>query len=340
MTDEYVWGNSPTQFFFELGPNIILNAIENLGFSLTGRYLGLNSMENRVYELEVERDSEDEDQFIIAKFYRPGRWTREQIKDEHNFLLELKNDEIPVIAPIVIDGESLFTDEASKLMYCVFPKRGGRVAQELTTEQLEITGRLLARIHNVGATKKADHRLEINPNTFGEQNLNFLLSKKIIPAHNESIYKDLVTEICELSKPLFKDIKPIRIHGDCHWGNIITRDEEISFIDFDDMLMGPAVQDVWLVVPGQDEQSVVQRNILLDSYETMRDFDFRTLKLIEPLRALRFIHFSAWIAKRWEDPSFKNAFVHFGDANYWDIQINDLRQQLILIKGLFNTYEY
>ncbi len=339
---DYVWGNTKTQFFFNLTPETILNAIENTGFKVTGRCLSLNSMENRVFEVEIDIDDKDvhvpSDRFLVAKFYRPGRWTKEQILDEHNFLLDLKDNEIPVIAPLQINNETLFTDKETNLYYCLFPKRGGRIPQEMSDEQLEITGRLLARIHNVGSIKKAEHRIILNPTSFGRNNLKFILDQKIIPTHLESSYQDLVEEICEIGEPLFKKTEQIRIHGDCHWGNLIVRDEEISFIDFDDMLMGPPVQDIWLVTPGKDAENTRQRNILLAAYETMRDFDNSSLKLVEVLRAFRYIHFSAWIAKRWDDPSFKNAFAHFEDQNYWEVQTNDLRVQLRDIKTITSPY--
>jgi Ser/Thr protein kinase RdoA (MazF antagonist) len=327
--NQHIWGNSQTQFFFELTPEAILDSIQELGLEVTGRYFTLNSMENRVFELEVENNGKG--QFVIAKFYRPGRWSKEQILEEHEFLFDLKAEEIPVIAPFKFNDQSLFLDKKTGLYYCLFPKKGGRTPQEMTNEQLEITGRLLARIHNVGSSKKAKHRLEISPEVFGIQNLNYLLDNDKIPAHLELQYQDLVEEICSLSTDLFKTTAKHRIHGDCHWGNIIERDNKISFIDFDDMLIGPAVQDIWLTVPGIDEEAIIKRNILLDAYESFREFDYQSLKLIEPLRALRFIHFSAWIAKRWDDPSFKNAFPHFGDANYWDTQIYDLTVQRNLI---------
>ncbi len=338
-----LWGDSKTEFFYNLTPEITMDAIERLGFEVTGRCLTLNSMENRVYEIEIinEEAQSPSDQFVVAKFYRPGRWSKEQILEEHEFLHDLLEDDISVIAPIKINGETLFYDERTKLYYCVFPKRGGRIPQEMTDEQLEITGRMLARLHNVGSLKKAEHRLSISPETFGRQNLQWLIDNKVIPPHLEDTYKARVTELCDLSEKLFEGQEVIRIHGDCHWGNMILRDEELFFIDFDDMLMGPPVQDIWLVVPGIDQESVIRRNLLLEAYETMRHFRRDSLKLIEPLRALRYIHFTAWIAKRWEDPSFQNAFPHFSDNNYWDVQINDLNTQLISIRNQLNAqYEY
>jgi len=337
----HVWGNGDTQFFYSLTPEVILNSIETLGLEVTGRCLTLNSMENRVYEVEIEIAPElitkPSDKFIIVKFYRPGRWSKEQIQEEHDFLLDLKENEISVIAPLLFDNKSIFKLADYEIFFSLFPKQGGRIPQEMTIEQLEITGRLLARMHNVGASRKSSHRLNINTQTFGEKNLAFLLDNNFLPIHLAKSYEKLVLDICNLSQPLFEKVTTHRIHGDCHLGNIISRDNEGMFlIDFDDMLVGPAVQDIWLVVPGRDQYALQDRAILLEAYESMRDFDYSSLKLIEPLRTLRYIHFSSWIAKRWDDPAFKNAFSHFGDSGYWEIQVNDLQEQYNLINANLN----
>jgi len=333
---QYVWGDNETQFFFHLSPDIVLDAIEALGLKTTGRCLTLNSMENRVYEIEIDEPIENtnsvSDNFVIAKFYRPGRWTKQQILEEHEFLNDLKEDEIPVIAPHKFDGETLFKLKDHDLYYTLFPKRGGRAPEEMNEEQLQIMGRLLARIHNIGASKESKNRININPNSFGRQNLNFLLDGKFIPSQIEQLYKEKVETLCSLIDPLFKGIATHRIHGDCHKGNIILREDNPFFIDFDDMLVGPAVQDIWLVVPGTDQESIIDRNILLEAYDSMRPFDYQSLKLIEPLRALRYIHFSAWIAKRWEDPAFKQAFAHFDNDTYWNHQVTDLQLQINAIQ--------
>jgi len=335
--NNYVWGNQETQFFFQLTPEIVLDAIAELGLDVTGRCLTLNSMENRVYEIEVDSSEGFPNNAVVAKFYRPGRWSEEQIREEHQFLKELDDDEIPVIAPLSFSGETLFTLKNHKILYTLFPKKGGRAPDEMNKEQLEILGRMLARLHNVGSLKKSESRIQITPESFGLQNLNFLLENDYIPNHIKSDYQQVVEDICSSASPLFKDITNIRIHGDCHIGNIISRpDEGLFFIDFDDMLFGPAVQDIWLLTPGYDEYAINDRNTLIDSYETMRDFDHRELKLVEILRSLRFIHFSAWIAKRWEDPAFKIAFSHFGQPQYWEIQLNDLRRQKDLINKALN----
>src|SRR3989339_67434 len=334
---KYIWGDSETQFFFHLNPEAVLNAVDFLGLRTTRRVLTLNSMENRVYEIEIENKASEvkspSDNFVVAKFYRPGRWTLAQILEEHTFLLDLVEAEVPVIAPIQFDGKTLFTTPGHEIYFTLFPKKSGRSPEEPSFDYLEIMGRQLARMHNVGAARQASHRLAISPDSFGKNNLEFLLVNNFIPLHLRPRFVKVVEEICQIITPFFLDISLHRIHGDCHAGNIIVRDQEGPyFIDFDDMLVGPAIQDIWLVVPGSDQEAVVNRNILLESYETMRSFDYRSLRLIEPLRALRYIHFAAWIAKRWEDPAFKNTFSHFGNDSYWEILISDLQYQLEKIK--------
>lgn len=342
MSDK-VWGDQSTQYFFELTPDTVLSAIEKLGFRTTGRCLALNSMENRVYEIEIDipdhQVKSPSDRFIVTKFYRPARWTRQQIQDEHDFLHDLVENEVPVIASLKIDNETIFQCEKTNLFYTVFPKKGGRIPDEMNQTQVEIMGRLLARLHNVGAQRKAEHRIQISPETFGKANLEQLLKTQLLPHHYQESYQSLVTELLELISPLFKNIKNIRIHGDCHWGNIIWREEEGPFfVDFDDMLLGPAMQDLWLTVPGREAEDLQKRQILLESYQQLRDLDFRELKLIEPLRTLRYIHFTTWISKRWQDPSFKNAFPHFGSEQYWQNQTQDLRQQIAIIQQEQTNY--
>ncbi|MCK5882392.1 MAG: serine/threonine protein kinase [Bacteriovoracaceae bacterium] len=340
----YMWGDNETQFFFQLGPGLVLDAIDELGLVTTGRCLTLNSMENRVYEIEIDIPEHTitsaSDRFVVAKFYRPGRWTEKQIREEHQFLKDLTEAEIPVIAPLEFDGETLFKLKDHDLFYTVFPKKGGRVPDEMNREQLEITGRTLARLHTVGASRMANHRIQISPETYGTQNSKYLLDNNFIPSHIEPSFKEAIDELITTITPMFDGVSNHRIHGDCHLGNIISREEGPFFIDFDDMLVGPAVQDVWLIVPGDDEQAIINRNILLESYDSMRNFDYRTLKLIEPLRTLRYIHFAAWTAKRWEDPAFKLAFPHFGTDHYWSTLNVDLRVQLNKITPLVAPNPY
>jgi Ser/Thr protein kinase RdoA (MazF antagonist) len=324
-----LWGNAATQFFYDLNPDLILSTVDALGFSTTGRVMQLNSMENRVYEVEIDSNSDNpSDHSKIIKFYRPGRWTLEQLQEEHDFMLDLHEAEIPVIAPIEFDKKSLFTHSELGLHYTVFNKQGGRAPDEFNDEEIEQVGRLLARLHNVGSMRKAEYRLTLNPETYLQSNLAFLLDQKIIPAHTELAYKTTLEQIYTQINPLFKNIHYQRIHGDCHLGNILRRSDTFHLIDFDDFVMGPCVQDLWLLLPGRDEYADNLRNIMLEAYETMRDFNNEELRLIEPLRALRMINYSAWIAKRFSDPAFKNAFPYFDSPTYWEGHLNDLREQV------------
>lgn len=342
---QYVWGNKETQFFYQLDPLKVLDSIDRLGLKSTGRSMALNSMENRVYEVEIANPilgtGSPSDNFVIAKFYRPGRWTREQILDEHRFLLDLQDDEVPVIAPHVFKGETLFDEVETGIHYCLFPKQGGRNPDEFDDEQLEQLGRLLGRFHSVGKAKKASHRMTMNPETFGIQNIEFLKSGNFIPVEIKDLYIKTCEEIFEMITPLFENISYSRIHGDCHKGNVLWHPSRgYYFIDLDDMVSGPPVQDIWLLLPGRDDKSVADRNILLEAYETMNDFDWSQLKLIEPLRTLRYMHFSAWIAKRWEDPSFKQAFPHFDSPDYWNVSLRDLLDQKEEIRKVLEPQTY
>jgi len=336
----FAWGSAETKFFFELTPERILDAVEASGYRCTGRCLTLNSMENRVYEVELELDEgvvlkTPSERFRIVKFYRPGRWSETQILEEHQFLRELNDAEIPAVAPLPFsDGKTLHRIAEIDIWYTVFPKVGGRSPDELKPDQLEQIGRLMARMHNVGAAKDAPHRILLNPASYGQENLNYLLESGSLPVDIRDRYKQLVEDICRIVEPWFAKTKVQRIHGDCHPGNLLWGTEGAFFVDFDDMVRGPCVQDLWLLVPGRDEESNRQMNQMIAGYEQMREFDWDSLRLIEPLRALRFIHFSAWIAKRWNDPAFTRTFTQFGTPRYWHEQVSDLQEQLELIQAL------
>lgn len=333
-----LWGSNQTQFFFELNPDLVLDTVEALGFRTTGRVMTMNSMENRVYEVEIESDSDNpSDHFKIIKFYRPGRWSKIQIQEEHDFLADLTEQEVPVIAPIAFekfDGQTLFTLKDIDLHYTIFNKQGGRAPDEFTNEEIEQVGRLLARLHNVGDMSSAPHRLRLTTDIYLKSNMDFLLDQKIIPSHLEMSFKSVLEGIYSLTKNSFNNIHYQRIHGDCHLGNILKRGDVFNLIDFDDMVMGPAVQDMWLLLPGRDEYANNLRNVMLDAYSTMRDFNYEELRLTEVLRTLRMINYSAWIAKRFEDPAFKNAFPFFESPSYWEGQINDLRDQTFYLQEL------
>jgi len=335
------WGAGPTQYFYDITPDTVLSSVEKTGIQCTGRCMALGSMENRVYEVEVEGANGRE--FRVVKFYRPGRWSWDQIQDEHDFLLDLEEVEIPVVAPIDFpDGETINECESTGIYFCVFPRVGGRSSDEMLEDQLIRLGRQIARIHNVGATHDAPHRVLLTPDVYGRTNLDFILSEGLIKnADYRSGYEKLVNRICDLSDPIFDEDwaqnQYQRIHGDCHLGNIIWRPEGPVFVDFDDMVIGPPVQDLWLLFPWAGEEVEKKRDAVLAGYEEMRQFDRRGLALIEPLRSLRFVHFAAWIGKRWEDPAFQNAFPDYGSDQYWQSQIQDLRVQLGKIEEFTQT---
>jgi len=332
--NQSMWGSSSTKLFHELGPDEILKSLDKRGFKTTGRILPMNSFENRVYEVEIENPNatQPSENFIIAKYYRPGRWTKEQILEEHEFLLDLKNQEIPVIAPIVVDGISLFNLENSDIYYSIFPKQGGRSPDEFdlpTTQQL---GRTLGRIHAVGKLKTCHHRLTLNAKNYGLSNLETILSNNFVPPHLKKSYESVAKTVCQIATTSLTSFPVQRIHGDCHKGNVLWRPEGLFFIDFDDMVLGPPVQDIWLLFPSRDDDSKRQIDEFLNSYEEFYSFDDQSLKIIEVLRALRLIHFSAWIGKRFEDQAFQKSFSWYGTDNYWQEQIQDLEDQIKLIQ--------
>lgn len=309
-------------YFYELTPDVVIEAIEESGLNPTGHCMVLNSYENRVYDLMLEDDSH-----VISKFYRPGRWTKEQIQAEHDFLLELQEDEIPVCAPRLFDdGETIH--ETNNIYFAIWPRTGGRIPDELNDSDLESIGRLLARIHNAGCCETANSRLCLTGTTYGLNPLSFLVEGKFLPASCRDRYIGAVKEIADIYDTLSRDVPMHRIHGDCHLGNLLRGREGFFFLDFDDFLTGPAVQDIWMLYPARDMEGFRQRDILLDGYRQFREFNPAWLKLIEPLRALRYIHYAAWIARRWNDPAFPHAFPHFGTQEYWEEETASLEDQL------------
>ncbi|MCB1171066.1 MAG: serine/threonine protein kinase [Leptospiraceae bacterium] len=312
--------------FFSLTTDAILDALDAEGFATTGHCLTLNSLENRVYDLKLEDGSH-----IVAKFYRPDRWTYEQIDEEHEFLLELQAEEIPVCAPLRLSSGHTIASR-DDIFFAVWPRTGGRMPDEFSDAELMQLGRMIARLHNVGSRKKAANRITMNASTFGRQPLAYLLEKDILPKHLAHAYSDLVEEICDIYDEWAAEVDLIRIHGDAHGGNLLRGDEGWFLLDFDDFVNGPPVQDIWLLAGQMGLEGMRNRATLLEGYRQFRDFDESWLRLVEPLRALRFVHYASWIARRMDDPAFQNAFPHFGTDDYWENELADLKDQIRAIQ--------
>jgi len=317
-----------TEFFHRLTPDWVLRAVEAGGFRPTGHCTVLNSLSNRVFDLRVE-DPEGE-RHVVAKFYRPGRWSRAAIEAEHRFLFDLQAAEIPVCAPVrFADGATLH--EVEGILYGVWARTGGRSLDELSDESVAVLGRLLARIHNVGATREAPERVALTATSYGLEPLE-LLEEGFLPPSCAGRYRDAVERIAALHAERADGVPVHRIHGDCHLGNLLHGRDGWFFLDFDDFVRGPAVQDVWMLAPGRDAFGARQRERLVAAYREFRDFEDAWLELVEPLRALRFVWYAAWIAQHWEDPAFPDAFPHFGTEDYWQKETRDLEEMVELIE--------
>ena len=328
--------------FETLTPDLVLDALDSVGLRGDGRLTALSSYENRVYQVQLEDGSA-----VVAKFYRPERWSDAQILEEHGFAAELMAAEIPAIGPLVLQGQTLhhFGDFA----FSVSPRRGGRAPELDDGEVLEWIGRFLARIHAVGAKQPFTSRPTLNLDTFGTEPMQWLLEHDMVPLDVQSAW----TKECQTAIDLIADyatltgasdlkhqksggIRLLRLHGDCHPGNILWTPADAAlaagpgphFVDLDDARMGPAVQDLWMLLSGDRQQRTRQLGLLVDGYEQFREFDRNELALIEPLRTLRLIHYSAWLARRWSDPTFPVNFPWFGSSDYWQGQVLMLQEQI------------
>jgi Ser/Thr protein kinase RdoA (MazF antagonist) len=307
--------------FLKLTPDWVIRAVEAGGFLPTGHVLGLHCLENRVYDLKLE-----DDRHVIAKFYRPGRWTREAIEEEHAFLLDLEEAEVPVCAPLRFrDGQTIH--EVEGILYGVWPRTGGRSPEELNDEEVGQLGRLVARIHNVGATKTFEHRGRLDADSYGTQAAAYLIEKGFLLPQYASRYRHAVEDIAAIYERLAVDVPHIRIHADCHRGNLLRGRDGWFFLDFDDSLVGPVTQDIWLLVPDKDQDGVHKRAAFVEAYRQFRDFEPRWLRLVEPLRALRYVRYAAWIARRIQDPAFPASYPHFNTEAYWERETQDLEAQ-------------
>ncbi|WP_096086118.1 serine/threonine protein kinase [Agaribacterium haliotis] len=309
--------------FDGLGIDEVINAVESLGYLSDLRVFPLNSYENRVYQVGIE-----DEQPLIAKFYRPERWSREQILEEHQFSLELAQAEIPVIAPIQRDNQSLF--EYRGYCFSLAERKGGHAPELDNLDTLYSLGQQLGRIHAVASAKDFEYRPELSLKNFGEDSVDFLLQSDMLPQSLLPAYKAVAEQL--LAKLAAKlepaNYRRLRLHGDCHPGNILCRPESLFIVDLDDCRSGPAIQDLWMLISGDRMQQSRQMQELLEGYEEFMDFDRAELRLIEPLRTLRLMHYAAWLGKRWHDPAFPQAFPWFNSERYWAEHINELKEQL------------
>lgn len=310
--------------YANLSPDRVLDAVDAAGFVSDGRLLALASYENRVYQVGIEDDSP-----LVAKFYRPGRWSDAAIAEEHAFALELAAAELPMVAPLEIDGETLLTHAGYR--YALYPRRGGRAPELESADHLAWMGRLLARMHGVGARARFRERGSIDTNTFIRNAARAVLASGLLPERLDDTYRvrtDALTTAIDARFAALEPIARIRLHGDCHVGNVLWTDTGPHFVDLDDARMGPAVQDLWMLAP-----SPRALDSLLEGYAEFRDFDLRELTLIEPLRIMRQVHWAGWVAARWHDPAFPRAFAHVGEARWWEQHLNDLGEALGSLDG-------
>lgn len=316
-----------THAFAGLTPDHVLDAVDSLGLRSDGRLLALNSYENRVYQVGMEEGAP-----IVVKFYRPERWTDAAILEEHAFVSDLASREIPVVPALSMHNRTLHTHAGFR--FSVFAKHGGRAPELDNPATLEWLGRFIGRIHAVGAIAPYQHRPTLDIASFGEEPSVYLLSHDFIPIELVEVYRGVVAQALDGVRHCFDragKVASLRLHGDCHIGNVLWTDAGPHFVDFDDSRMGPAVQDLWMLLSGERGEMTRQLADLLAGYEDFHDFDPRELHLIEALRTLRLIHYAAWIARRWDDPAFPAAFPWFNTQRYWQDRILELREQIALM---------
>lgn len=316
--------SQPLHPFDRLTPELIMDAVEAQGYLCDGRNLALNSYENRVYQVGL-----DEQQPVVVKFYRPDRWSREQIVEEHLFCYQLEAQDLPVVTPIRNEsGESLHKFDG--FMFAVYPRKGGRAPELDNLDHLYHIGQVLGRMHAIGATENFRTRPEITIDSYGQDSVEYVL-KHAIPDELRTPYETLCRDLLKKLQQRFADVGKldwIRVHGDCHVGNMLWRDDAPHFVDFDDSRMAPAIQDIWLLLSGQRHEQQQQLSEIIEGYREFYDFQPRELNLVEAFRTLRMINYAAWLARRWNDPAFPLAFPWFNSVRYWSDHILELREQL------------
>jgi Ser/Thr protein kinase RdoA (MazF antagonist) len=321
--------NEATADFEHLVPDVMLDAVEQaLGRKMTGLATALPSYINRVYEIQA-----DDGERLIAKFYRPGRWTLDALREEHAFVADCAADEIPVIAPLALpSGDTLH--QANGVYFTLFPKRFGRSLEINTDADWTRVGQLLGRVHVAGARGTAPNRTRLHPHHCTEPEVRHLVDHGFVTPRYRAEFEDITSRLLRLIAPLFDDLDFIRLHGDCHRGNLLDRPGEgLMVIDFDDMMMGPPIQDLWLLLPDRLEHCRRELDLLLRGYEMFRDFDDATLRLIEPLRAMRIIYFLAWCSHQVDDYKFRHDHPHWGSDAFWQRENADLAMQLRIIEN-------
>lgn len=320
--------NDPVLAFQNLTPEQMLDAVEQHGIECDGRFLALNSYENRVYQVGVEDGSP-----IVVKFYRPQRWADEAILEEHQFTQLLAENELPVVAPLT-DQSGATLHRADPFRFTIYPCRGGRAPELDNPEHLEIMGRFIARIHALGASDRYNYRPEINIHNFVNEPSRFVLENGFIPAHLVEAWSSLIEMLSQQIDSCYQragEVRAIRLHGDLHQGNVLWTDAGPHIVDFDDARMGPSIQDLWMFLSGDRSYMTARLENLLTGYTQFYEFDPVELHLVEALRTLRMIHHAGWLASRWEDPAFPIAFPWFNTTKYWEQQILDLREQSALM---------
>ena len=314
--------HDPTDYY-SLTPDTVINAVESVGYLSDSRILALNSYENRVYQVGIE----DQDP-IIVKFYRPNRWTAEQIIEEHRFSEELCDLEIPVVAPLRFNDNSLLFYQGYR--FAIYPRRGGHAPELDNNDHLEVIGRFIGRIHSVGKTQRFRQRPTLDIVAEARDSRDFLLQQHFIPqgliAAYTTLADDLIKHIEQECSQV--DYQNIRLHGDCHGGNMLWRDDKAHFVDFDDSHNGPAIHDLWMLLSGDYQQRCLQLSDVLAGYTEFNDFEASELHLVEALRTMRLMRYAAWLARRWQDPAFPHNFPWFNTERYWAEHILSLREQL------------
>ena len=307
--------------FTSLSPDLILDGIETTGMRVDSGLLALNSYENRVYQFHDENLVK-----YVTKFYRPQRWTEKALREEHDFAFELIEQELPIVAPLKIDGESLFSHQGYH--FAIFPCRGGRIFEVDNLDQLEWMGRFVGRIHAVSAKKAFSQRPTFTREEMLYQAPEIIVQSGFVPKSIELAFYTILDQVIDIANQQYQSDSLIRLHGDCHAGNILWTDDGPHFVDLDDCRMGPAIQDLWMMLSGDRQQQLLQLDTLLSGYEEFFEFETKQFALIESLRTMRVVNYMAWLCKRWQDPAFPHSFPWFNTERYWEEQILMLKEQM------------